>query len=207
MKSLLITGPIGGGKSLVCRMLRSCGVPVYDCDSRAKEVYVRHPELLERMEAALQMPLRAEDGRTLDRARLARRIFSDPQARRTVNALVHPLVVQDMDEWQEGQSARLVAFESALFLSPEAGASRPFDAVWYVDAPREVRLQRIVGRDACTPQQAQARMDAQALSPDDSRVDLILLNDGGEAALARQVADALRQLDPQTDYRKISTII
>ena len=206
MKSLLVTGPIGGGKSFVCRMLQRCGVPVYDCDGRAKEVYVRHPGLLDRMETDLGMSLRTEDG-ALDRAKLAQRIFSDPQARRRVNALVHPLVVQDMDEWQNGQSAPLVAFESALFLSPEAGASRPFDAVWYVDAPQEVRLQRILGRDACTTQQAQARVDAQALSPDDPRVDLVLHNDSGETALARQVADALRQLDPQTDYRKISTII
>ena len=50
MKTLLITGPIGSGKSLATRVLAGCGVPVYDCDAQAKDLYGRHPELIEQLE-------------------------------------------------------------------------------------------------------------------------------------------------------------
>ena len=53
MKTLLVTGPIGGGKSSVCRHMQSRGIPVYDCDSRTKRLYSTVPGLKERIEAAL----------------------------------------------------------------------------------------------------------------------------------------------------------
>ena len=94
MKTLLITGPIGSGKSLASRVLAGCGVPVYDCDAQAKELYCRHPELIGRLEKALGQSLRVVEGQVseglaseggapaLDKKKLAAILFVDPAARR-----------------------------------------------------------------------------------------------------------------------------
>ena len=62
METVIITGGIGSGKSRVCAYLASRGVPVYDSDARTKSLYERHPDLVDRMEEALGVPLRDAQG-------------------------------------------------------------------------------------------------------------------------------------------------
>ncbi len=193
MKILLITGPIGGGKSKLCRMLQKHGVPVYDCDEQTKSIYQRHPSLLTEMEKVLGCTLRNEQGE-LDKAVLANLIFADDKARAKVNALVHPQVVEDFHQWAVGQSTAWVAIESALFLSPQAGARLDADAVIYVDAPESLRIQRILSRRGATLEQAQARVAAQDISPKDARVSHVLVNDGTEEKLELQLNQILQSL-------------
>lgn len=198
MKTLLVTGPIGSGKSLAARVLADCGMPVYDSDAQAKKLYARHPELIAQMEAALGQNLRqdasqdaadSEDCAGLDKKKLARILFDSPEARRKVNALVHPLVIADFQQWALAQKGPWAGMESALLLSPEAGARLDCDAVLYVDAPLDVRLERVIRRDACSREQALARIRSQQLSPEDPRVTQVLVNDGDAAAFEKQVKD------------------
>ena len=187
MKTLMITGPVGSGKTLVCRLLRDRGIPVYDCDAGAKTLYERHPELVETLEKQLGVGLRTGQG-TLDKARLAALIFSDAAARRKVNSIVHPAVVNDFNRWcSDNCGKEWVGIESALFLSPEAGAALECDAVLYVDASVSIREQRIISRDRCSSQQARERIDSQQISPRDSRVSYVLKNEGDEVSLQRQL--------------------
>jgi dephospho-CoA kinase len=129
------------------------------------------------MEKALGCTLRNEQGE-LDKAVLANLIFADDKARAKVNALVHPQVVEDFQQWAVGQSTAWVAIESALFLSPQAGARLDAEAVIYVDAPESLRIQRILSRGGATLEQAQARVAAQDISAKDARVSHVLVNDG-----------------------------
>ena len=78
MKTVILTGGMGSGKSAVAALLKARGVPVYDSDSRTKSLYDRDPALVGRLETVLGTGLRAVDGR-LDRAKLASLIFSDPR--------------------------------------------------------------------------------------------------------------------------------
>ena len=207
MKTLLITGPIGSGKSLASRVLAGCGVPVYDCDAQAKELYCRHPELIGRLEKALGQSLRVVEGQVseglaseggapaLDKKKLAAILFVDPAARRAVNALVHPLVLADFRQWCLAQSGPWAGIESALLLSPEAGATLDCDAVLYVDAPAETRLARILQRDACTREQALSRMASQEFDTYDTRISRILVNDGDTAHFEQQVKDFYQSLE------------
>ena len=204
MKTLLITGPIGSGKSLASRMLVACGLPVYDCDAQAKDLYRRHPALIEQLEKALGQSLRKAGSKSeiaatdsvlgttladsaLDKKKLAALLFASPEARRTVNALVHPLVIADFLQWSQLQKGPWVGMESALLLSPEAGATLDCDAVLYVDAPVETRLARILQRDACTREQALSRIASQALDPRDARISRVLVNDGDASQFEQQV--------------------
>lgn len=207
MKVLLITGPIGAGKSLASRVLAACGMPVYDSDAQAKGLYNRHPELIKQMEAALGQSLRTNlnaagvspsgTSPELDKKKLARLLFESPETRRKVNALVHPLVIADFQQWSLAQKGPWVGMESALLLSPEAGAALACDAVLYVDAPLEKRLERIIRRDFCTREQALARIRSQQLSPDDPRVSCVLTNNGDEDAFEEQVKTYYKTLIEQ----------
>ena len=113
MKTLLVTGGIGSGKSAVCAYLQERGIPVYDSDGAVKRLYREDPDLLASLEARFGIPLRQSDG-SLDRRRLAGLLFSDPAALAQLEAVVHPAVLRDFLAWRSRQNAPMVALESAI---------------------------------------------------------------------------------------------
>ena len=160
MKTILVTGPIGSGKSALCRLLEERGVPVYDCDARTKSLYVRRKDLVPRLEAALGTLLRRPDG-SLDKARLAALIFSDDAARETLEGIVYPELLKDFRRWRSRRKAApFVVMESAVLLSKPLFRNLP-DAVVLVDAPEEIRLRRAMQRDGATEEAVRRRMAAQ----------------------------------------------
>lgn len=188
MKTVILTGGIGSGKSAVCACLRARGVPVYDSDSRTKSLYDRDPALVGRLEAVLDVGLRTADGR-LDRRRLAGLIFSDPTRKAAVEAVVHPAVLADFRRWKRWQRPKgwtygpvpFVVLESAIILSCPV-----FDGIGdrtvLVDADEEVRLRRAVARDGSDPEDVLRRIRQQHF--DLSRVDAVLRNDASLEALS-----------------------
>ena len=190
MKTVILTGGMGSGKSAVCAFLKAHGVPVYDSDSRTKSLYDRDPSLVLRLETALDTGLRTADGR-LDRAALASLIFRDPARKATVEALVHPAVLADFRRWKRWHRPKgwtygpvpFVVLESAIILSCPV-----FDGVGdrtvLVDAAEEVRLARAVARDGSDPEAALRRIRQQHF--DLTRVDAVLQNDGSLADLAAE---------------------
>lgn len=114
MKTFLVTGPIGSGKSEVCRYLASKGYPVYDCDSRTKGLYESVPGLKSRIETALGIDW-SEIGI----------IFSDSGRRETLERIVFPLVADDIRAWKSGLDSRLAFIESAI-----AADNREFDGLY-----------------------------------------------------------------------------
>lgn len=189
MKTLLVTGGIGSGKTLVCDYLQNNYVPVYNSDERTKQLYDRHPEIVTRLEEALGEPLRGEDGR-LDRRRLAAIIFSDPEKRRTVEDIVHPLVREDFDRWCAGQEYELVAMEAAAALESEAFRDA-FDAVILVTSPLEERIKRVAARDGLSEEEIRDRVDAQDFSAAEDGSAIVLRNDADIPTLHARVEDIL----------------
>jgi dephospho-CoA kinase len=183
MKTVLLTGPIGSGKSAVSALLRERGIPVYDCDTRTKGLYTRRPTLVPKLENALGASLRQADG-TLDKVRLASLIFSDSQARETLEGIVYPLVLQDYRRWLSRQKAPFVIIESALILSKPL-FDGIYDAAVLVEAPQEVRLQRVMRRENATREDSLRRMEAQAFPMD--KVDAVITNDGTKEQLSAAV--------------------
>ena len=192
MKTVILTGGMGSGKSAVAALLKARGVPVYDSDSRTKSLYDRDPALVGALEAALGTGLRAADGR-LDRAKLASLIFQDPALKAAVEAIVHPAVLADFRRWKRWHRPKgwtygpvpFVVLESAIILSCPV-----FDGVGdrtvLVDASEEVRLARAVARDGSAPEAVLRRIRQQRF--DLSRVDAVIPNDGSLEDLAA-VAD------------------
>ena len=184
MKTVLVTGGIGSGKSSVCALLRERGVPVYDADSRTKALYDSSPGLLDRMEDALGLPLRGEGG-LLDRKALSAVIFSDTVARRTVEDVVYPAVLDDFRRWRSTfADAPFVVLESAVALSHPL-FDGVFDAVVLVDAPEELRIARVMRRDGLSRAEVLGRMAAQELPF--HRADIVLTNVEDRNALSDEV--------------------
>ena len=183
MKTVIVTGGIGSGKSAVCALLKKRGVPVFDCDAKAKELYGRRPSLVSRLEKALGAPLRGTDGK-LDKARLAALIFSDPRARETVEGMVYPILLQDIRRWQKRQSAAWGALESAVILSKPVfdGVA---DGVVLVEAPQELRIARVMQRDGLGREAVVGRIRSQEIPRE--KADVLLANDGTPQALSEAV--------------------
>lgn len=184
MRTVIVTGGIGSGKSAVCAHLAGKGIPVYDSDSRAKALYEEQPALLETLEKAWGVSLRESGGR-LDRSRLAALIFSDPARRTELENLLYPALREDFEAWREGfPEAPYVVFESAVVLSKPAFNGLA-DKVVLVEAPRALRLQRVLGRDGGLPDSVRARMAAQRL-PSRRKADAVIRNEGSLEDLFHQ---------------------
>ena len=186
-----VTGGIGSGKSVVAALLQLMEVPVYDCDSRAKQLMDESGALREALVEAVGAKVYGADGK-LDRRYLASYMFGDAERVATVNAIVHPAVRADFRLWAQQSGRAVVAVESAILY--EAGMEADVDAVWLVHATQEVRLQRAVQRDASNAEAIRKRMQSQ-LSEQEylSRADKVVRNDGHHS-LIEQVWGLLREI-------------
>lgn len=198
MKVLIVTGGIGSGKSLVCRLLtESHDVPVYEADARVKALYSEIPSMLDEIEKALGLQLRDGAG-TFEPKRLADVIFTDADALHKVEDIVFPRLKEDFARWAQEQQKEVVAFESATVLEKSQFDSFG-DLVLLVDAPKELRLARACSRDGINPEKIQGRMAAQPLMNFISdggvceRVDFVILNDGTVDDLKRKLAEFMEK--------------
>lgn len=156
-RSILVTGPIGGGKSEACRYLDSLGFPVYESDARTKMLYSLVPGLKCSIEERLDLPW----------ARIGE-VFSDPGKLAALESMVYPYVLEDLRSWKAArQHARLLFIESAVALDkPQFDGM--YDRVLMVSAPFALRAAR-------NPKAAE-RDALQSFDP--ARIDFTVENDG-----------------------------
>ena len=191
MMRLAIVGGIGSGKSVVSRMMEIMGVPVYDCDSRAKELMVKNAGIVKELKRMFGDECYDADG-ALDRKYLASRIFVDERNTKRVNALVHPVVKSDFSSWVEQQNAPVVAVETALLY--ESGMVDVVDKVLVVWTDKETAITRTMQRSGMSRNQVLNRMEKQMATDD-----LLLLSDysiynGGDNAVMPDVVELLGEL-------------
>lgn len=190
MKVLVVTGGIGSGKSSVCRLLsEKYGIPVYEADRRAKELYSEIPSMLDRMETVLGICLRDHSGKFVPQ-RLADVIFNDADSLGKIEDILFPVMKEDFASWADGRD--VVAFESATILEkPQFDGFG--DIVLLVDAPLSVRSARVMERDAIDESRVKMRMEAQPLMNSLSEgggisgVDFVLMNDSTYGKLAERL--------------------
>ncbi len=153
-----ITGGIGSGKSVVCRLLQLMGVPVYSSDDETKRLMVRD-EVIRAGLISLLGP-EAYQGEALNKPLIAKYLFAYADHAATINALIHPRVKQDFRRWVADHAGHpVVAIESAILV--EAGFTDVVDSVVLVTAPLETRIRRAMQRDAASRQQIEQRVERQ----------------------------------------------
>lgn len=140
MKIIGITGRIGSGKSMVCRILTVMGYPVYDCDINAKRLLLSSTYMIGEIEKVTGLNLKVKG--YLDKSLLADVIFKDEQKLAQVNKIIHTAVKNDFQNWIEKHAGnRLLFVESAILQS--SGMETMVDDVWWVDAASETRGKRV----------------------------------------------------------------
>lgn len=173
MIRVAITGGIGSGKSTVCALFATRGIAVYDSDSEAKRLMNLSPTLRRDIIAAFGEEAYTAQG--LNRAYLASVVFSDEEQRLKLNALVHPAVIADFEQWCQRQSGAYVIFESAILF--DAGLASMFDVKIAVLSPMPLRIERTCRRDGVTPESVERRIAAQMSDDEMSRLaDVTIVN-------------------------------
>jgi dephospho-CoA kinase len=180
-----ITGGIGSGKSVVCRLFQLLGAPVYDSDYRAKWIMAHDESLRAELLTAFGAQTFTAAGQ-LDRTYLAKVAFADPAQLSRLNALVHPHVGRDFETWASAQqqAGRPYLLKEAALLY-ESGAYRQLDRIITVFAPQAVRQVRVLRRDPHrTAADILAIVDKQ-LSEEEKmqRADYIIYNDDQQLLL------------------------
>lgn len=151
-----VTGGIGSGKSIVCRVIEALGYDVYDCDSRARKIM----DCSDTIKCAIASDICAEailtDG-TIDRSRLSEAVFGNPERLKRLNDIVHSAVLDDLKAWA---STRDIAFVETAILY-QSGLDRIVDEVWEVVAPTELRISRVICRNGLNREAVLQRIAAQ----------------------------------------------
>ena len=187
-----LTGGIATGKSTVGQLLAGrFGLPVLDADLYARGALAPGSPGARAVLARYGEPVASGAGDAIDRAALGRIVFADPQERRWLEQLVHPLVRQRF----EAELERLADSPVVVLMIPllfEAGLESLCSEVWLVMCRPETQLRRLVGRDGLQQQEAGARIAAQwPLARKQALADRLINNDGDSGALEQQLAAAL----------------
>ncbi len=193
-----LTGGIASGKSTVGSLLAERGLPVLDADVYAREALAPGSPgaaaVLERFGERVALAGAGEPGEplpALDRAALGRIVFNDAAELRWLEQLVHPLVRRRFaaELEQLRQAPAVVLMIPLLF---EAGLDTLCSEIWLVDCDEDQQLQRLMGRDRLSADDARARLAAQwPLARKRALATVVLDNRGGPDALAPQVEAAL----------------
>lgn len=153
-----LTGGIGSGKTTVARILSLLGVPVYNCDERARRISDCDTAVVRAVKELLGEEAYV-DGRQ-NRPYIAGRVFADRALLAELNAIVHPAVLEDYRLWVARHAGvPYTVMESAILF--ESGLDREVDEVVVVTAPEEVRIARSVLRDGVDEEAIRKRIRAQ----------------------------------------------
>jgi len=190
-----LTGGIGSGKSTVAGMLAQMGADVIDADKVGHEIYRPGSEGFRRVVEAFGPEVVGADS-TIDRRVLGAKVFADPAALATLNALVHPLIAAELQARLEALRAAPrdtpLVVEAAIMM--EAGWTF-FDEVWVVTVSPETAIERVVGSRGLTRDDVERRIRAQIPNAERRRrADRVIENDGTPEALRAAVEAAWHAL-------------
>jgi dephospho-CoA kinase len=183
-----VTGGIGSGKTSVCRIFESLGIPVLYADDIAKKISNYDPNVRRRITRLLGPAAYGPEG-LYNREFVASKIFSDKKLQQRLNAIIHPEVEKELQrrfQDAEQKNAKMVVVEAALIY--EAGLDKQLDAVIVVDAGEGERIRRIVERDGATEKDIRKRMSAQwAVSKKIAKAEYVIHNNGTHQDLEHKV--------------------
>lgn len=193
-----LTGGIGAGKSTVARLLAERGAVVIDADDLARRAVDPGTPGFHAVVETFGPDVVSKDG-SLDRARLARLVFKDDDARRKLEAIVHPEVRRLFGEETVKYQGTDGVLVYAVPLLVESGLQGMFDVVVVVTAERQARVARLAAAREMSAGDVKGRMDAQLPDEELERAaDVVMRNDGSMADLERQVDELWRALMART---------
>lgn len=185
-----VTGGIGSGKSIICRVLSELGYPVFHSDNVAKALLNNDLNVREEISDLFGNDIYTNT--EIDKKRLAEIIFKDETAREKINSIIHPRVRQKFEEFAKACRSELVFNEAAILF--ETDSYKNFDATILVTAPEELRIERVMKRDGVSREQVLDRIKSQWKDEKKAELaDYILVNDE-KKPLLDQIEEILADL-------------
>ena len=192
MFRLGLTGGIGSGKTTVAQMLAARGAAVIDADAISRALTASHGTALPAIAAQFGTHVIGPDG-ALNRSAMRQMIFADPAARRRLEAILHPLVEQALEEQTREaamRSVRCVVFDVPLLIENFARWQSRIDALLVVDCPEEVQITRVMARSQLSREEVMHILSAQASRAQRlAMANFVITNDAGTTlqALEKQL--------------------
>lgn len=156
---IAITGGIGCGKSVVSNILRALKYPVYDCDSEAKRLMNDSNYIKSEISKKISCEAIALDG-SINRPVLAKIVFNDNKFLSQLNMIVHSAVKEDIINWtKQHQTQHTLFVETAILY--QSGINLFVDEVWEIQAPIDLRINRVILRNNTTAEDVQSRINSQ----------------------------------------------
>ncbi len=158
---IAVTGGIGCGKSVVCRILRTRGYRVVDTDTLARTIMDSDSDIKRRLCTEINSRAVRPDG-TIDRKLIASVVFADAHKLGCLNSIVHGAVRKSLSD-MVADCARVLFVETAIMF--QSGLNEIVDAELQIECPLETRIVRVMQRNALTREEVMARIEAQAYEP------------------------------------------
>lgn len=177
MLKIGLTGGIGSGKSTVAKIFETLGIPVYYADAEAKRL-MNSSETLKKV-IRQNFGEATYENDQLNRKYLAGIVFNNPEKLELLNALIHPVTINDAEQWMQQQSAPYSIKEAALLF--ESGAAENLDFIVGVYAPQALRIKRVMKRDGLTADEIMKRINRQVNEEMKMKLcDFVITNDEQE---------------------------
>lgn len=185
-----LLGGSGAGKSTVAKWFASRGCTVVDADRVSRDLTHKDAPGYDAVVREFGPEILDETG-AIDRRRLAHLVFTDPEQLERLEAVLHPLMAQEIERQISASPSDTVILDCAVLLRPIF--RRLVGEVWFVFAPEEARVARIMQRDGLTEEQARERIGAQDTDTMRREADVEISNDRDTASLSQQLDRALRE--------------
>jgi dephospho-CoA kinase len=175
-----ITGGIGSGKSTVCQVFETLGIPVFYADGAGKYLLENDSAIISSVKALFGDEVYT--GGVLDREKIAAIVFKDKAILGKLNNIIHPAVIRYSVQWMEKQRAPYVLKEAAIFF--ESGSYKEMDVMIGVYAPRKLRILRVMERDSASQEKILERMSYQMSEEEKmKRCNFVITNDDVQAVI------------------------
>ncbi len=195
MFTIGLTGGIGSGKSTVAQWFAKHGVPVLDADKTVHRLLQSDSSTISKLVHEFGSEILGENGE-INRSKLGIRIFCDEDARKRLERIVHPRVVECMKDEQAAfrdTGAKFCVWDVPLLI--EAGFEKFVDEVWVVWVPRDLQILRVLARDKLSLAEVEARIAAQgSLDEKRQQADVVIDNSGSELETERQLEEIWEKL-------------
>ena len=187
-----ITGGIGSGKSTITSLFHDLGVPIYNSDERAKWLLSNDVDLIDQIKILFGQE--SYSNNKLNRAHIANIVFQDNDMLKQLNAIVHPLVKIDFENWLLLQKKEpLVIKEAAILI--ESGAYKELDVLIVVLADKKTRIKRVINRDNVSKEEVEKRMETQISDSERLKfANFSVDNNTDQSNLKMQVGELYKQL-------------
>ncbi|TKC10816.1 dephospho-CoA kinase [Pedobacter polaris] len=192
MLKIGITGGIGSGKTTVCKVFETLGIPVFYADTVAKQIMVTDQVLIDGIKSTFGNDSYLQNGE-LNNKHIAAIVFNNLKELEKLNALVHPAVFRAFDLWEKEMPSTVPYTLKEAALLFESGSYKMCDKNILVTAPLITKLTRVMQRDGVTEDQVKARMDKQFTDKQKAKMADYFIENTENNSVIMQVLDLHQQ--------------